>query len=101
MQLTVVITGLHETKGRLTALGKAFGNFTPELTVLGKELKSYYGNDVFISEGEPFGGWVALKESTMRQKSRTGFGNRGILEASGDLQDSFYYDVAPQCIVCW
>lgn len=92
MQVQVIVTGLTETQARLVSLGKAFYDFEPEMKMIGDELKTYFSNDIFISEGEDFGQrWQALAPSTLAYKLAH-YDGRGILERSGDLKEGYTAD---------
>lgn len=92
MHVTVVVTGLDEQQARLVGLGRAFQNWKPEMKNIGAELKTYFGNDVFINHGEDFPKpWQSLAASTQKYKNAN-YPGRDMLQAEGDLQNSFYFD---------
>jgi hypothetical protein len=105
-QVTVRVTGLDETKARLTQLSASFNDWTYTLTTLGDTLKDYYGKAPFVSDGIVFGdAWRALKTSTINEKTRSMSGNAtGIgggaqpLMGTGALRRGFRFEVSPHTL---
>jgi phage gpG-like protein len=95
MQVVVEVTGLDPAKANLTALGDSLHDFTDALTTLGETLILYFGQTVFVSQGEALGDpWAALAPSTVAEKEKK-YPGRGTLVRTGELQNSFYDDVTP------
>jgi phage gpG-like protein len=92
MHVTVVVTGLEEKQALLVGMAKSFQNFKPEMKSIGAELKTYFGNDVFISHGEDFPKpWKDLTAATTKYKNAN-YPGRDILQREGDLQAGFFYE---------
>lgn len=87
--ITVKVTGDVETINRLQKLGKSFLNFKLALDKIGEELESYFGNQVFASQGGAIDeSWPALSPKYQAWKSKH-FPGRGPLIQTGKMQDSF------------
>lgn len=98
MQITVTVTGLDRVNERLGALSASLHDFTAALEMLGKQLILFYGNTVFVSQGQALGErWAPLKVSTQAYKA-THWPGRGPLVRTGALQQSFESTVTPDSL---
>jgi phage gpG-like protein len=91
LKVTVTVRGDKETRSKLQRLGSKLNNMNSAMDKIGGDLKSYYGNRAFTSQGDVFGQpWRGLSSRYAVQK-RKRWGNRPLLVASGAMQKSFYY----------
>lgn len=98
MQIVVHLNGVDEAKAKMGTFSESLMNFTEVLTKLGEKLKLFYSDNVFISSGTALGKrWTPLAASTVAYKSKH-YEGTGILERTGVLKDSFYYDVTPNSL---
>lgn len=89
LSLTVTITGDKEEIARFRRLGDKLTNFQLAMQSLGKELKNYYSQDVFRSEGGMYGQrWMRLSPARAAYK-RIHYPSKGMLIATGRMQNSF------------
>lgn len=91
LNISIHITGNKEEIERLKRLGKSLSDFGSEMDQVGRELKSYFGGQVFASDGGVFGGWKRLSPGYTKRKIRD-YPGKGILQASGSMQKSFTFD---------
>jgi phage gpG-like protein len=101
LQIQVKISGVSEEIERLTRANIALLDYSVALTAVGEELKRYYSNDVFATQGADIGArWPALAASTI--KARSGSHTRMIgasvgqpLVLTGKMKESFTAKVTP------
>ena len=70
MQILIKITGDKQTIKNLRSVKSELNDFSRPMRQIGSELKSFFSNDVFASQGGAIGHrWPALQSSTIKQKS--------------------------------
>jgi hypothetical protein len=71
MQLQVKILGDKETIAYLHTVSGKLRDMSTPMKEIGTELKDYFSNDVFATQGGALGvKWPGLADSTIKQKSR-------------------------------
>ena len=92
---TIKIAGEDELSAKLSIASKAVGELTEEFLEVGKQMTDFFSTEPFLSQGGVYGErWAALADSTKKQKERK-YPGRGVLVASGDMQNSFKYSATP------
>jgi hypothetical protein len=97
LKVEIRISGDAALVGRLDALKIGLRDFTAPLTVIGEELKNYYGNDVFATQGGAIGiPWPTLAASTVKQKLRKypTYASTPLIR-TGKMKSSFRAKVSP------
>lgn len=92
LSVHITITGDKEAIGRLGKLGTSLLNFQGAMRSIGKELPSYFSNQVMNSQGGAIGErWPALSPATRLQKSKL-YPGAGPLVRTGQMKNSFGAD---------
>lgn len=89
MNVTIVVKGDKEVAAKMRRLGVSLNDHRKALNDVSKQAIQYYQNQGFQGV---FGPWAPLNPVYAAQKAQKWRG-RGILVASGRMQDSFYADV--------
>jgi phage gpG-like protein len=90
MQISWTIEGEVQLSRRLRGVGEGVKNWQPAFKDASDELKKVFSNDVFETQGRAIGvTWPPLSPSTLRDKTRRGFGGKGPLERSGAMRRGF------------
>lgn len=99
LSVTVKIIGAQEEIARLQALGSSFTDFSAAMKIIGKDLKNYYKDDVFASEGGLLGSpWQGLSKRYALRKAKT-YPGKSILVATGNLKKSFSYSTTKNSVL--
>lgn len=99
MNVSVHVTGDREIISKLSALGPKLMEFSAAFAILGRELSNYYSSKAFASQGGVFGNsWQQLSPVYAARKGRE-FPGRGILVATGKMQQGFNFNVTPDTLV--
>ena len=98
MQITISVTGLDAAQARMVALQEGFGNFSGAFGILGEQLKMFYGQTVFNSQGTALGSrWASLSEPYASRKA-VKWPGAGMLVQSGTMQQGFYDRITPNSL---
>jgi len=106
LNVQIKITGDKETIAKLGKMGQSLLNFQTAMRSIGKELPSYFSNQVFGSQGGAIGErWPALKQATKDSKAKkyftatplvnTGAMKRGFRAEYPDFNSVMIGNVAP------
>lgn len=88
MQIVFEISGEKQVNRELLRVGEYAGDARPAFSAIADLIMDETAEQ-FASEGRhASGGWKPLADSTLREKARLGFGSRGILERTLDLERS-------------
>jgi len=89
LSVSIEIKGDKETIAALGKLGSSLLNFQMAMRSIGKELVSYYGNNVMNSQGGAIGQrWPALKQSTKEAKAKRYYTSTPLVN-TGTMKQSF------------
>lgn len=98
LHVTVVISGTKEEQAKFKKLGSKLTDFSTAFKSMGDELKNYYGNTMFNSEGGAGGTkWQDLSPVYKARKGKL-YPNKGILTATGTMRKSFRATVTPNSL---
>lgn len=92
LNVQIKISGDKETIEKLGKMGQSLLNFQSAMRSIGKELPSYFSNQVFSSQGGAIGErWPALKQDTKLQKSKRYPGAQPLVR-TGQMKGGFRAD---------
>lgn len=92
LNVQVIISGTEEELSRLSKLKDGLNDFGAALKTIGDQMARYYSSESFASQGGVFGSaWADLSPIYAKRKGKL-FPGRGILVATGNMQDSFTAD---------
>lgn len=95
-QITIKIYGDEAVRQKLLKLGGNLLNFGTAMRSIGQEFLDWYASRPFATEGGIYGQpWASLAPSTAREKAHK-YPGRGILIASGKMQQSFHFTSGTQ-----
>lgn len=95
------IEGEKQLSRRLRNIGDSVKNWQPAFDKATKRLKDIFENDVFNTQGGAIGeAWSPLSRAYAAQKAKR-YGNRGILEATGRMRNSFQRQFKPDYGKVW
>lgn len=90
MQISWTIEGDKQLSRKLIGMSTSVKDFHRPLQKSATMLLGIFSGPVFATEGAIIGEkWQRLSPYTVAQKARSGYGNKGILEASGRMKRSF------------
>jgi len=100
LTIQVKITGNEQLIAKLRRLNLGLLDFTEPLKAIGEELKSYYSNQVFASQGGVLGvRWPTLAASTMLYKAKHYAQYATVpLIRTGTMKDNFKSTVTPRTL---
>ncbi|NDZ93344.1 hypothetical protein G3I13_02030 [Streptomyces sp. SID6673] len=94
-EVQINISGDKEVAQVLREVGLSVKDLKPAMQDVGKYLKQFFANDVFVSRGSVIGhAWPRLSTEYAAKKAQT-YGGRPILVRTGTMQRSFTYKSAP------
>lgn len=106
LQIAITISGDKQTIEKLQKTGQGLANMGLAMNSIGKRLSSFYGNEVFASEGSAiderwkplspkYKMYKATGHTTMNSKRKSSmrtYPGAGILVKTGSMKNSFKYD---------
>lgn len=106
MHVTIEITGDKQLIAKMQRLSLNMYNHRTAMKNIGDQLKRYYGNEAFASEGGVFGAqWAPLSAATLRSRTRrsrgplgAGVGANQPLVGTGKMRKSFYYNATKDSV---
>lgn len=94
-EVQINISGDKEVAQMLRSVGLEIKDLRPAMQDVGKYLKQFFANDVFVSRGSVIGhAWPRLSAGYAEQKARS-YSGRPLLVRTGTMQRSFTYKSAP------
>lgn len=99
--VTFNIEGEQQLSRRLRIAAERVKDWTPAYEETGVTLTGLFSKDVFDTQGGVIEeSWSPLKKAYALRKQRM-YGNKGILEATGRMRNSFKYGVRPDMVQIW
>lgn len=94
-EVSINISGDKEVADMLRSVGLSVQDLKPAMQDVGKYLKKFFANDVFVSRGQVIGhAWPRLSTNYAAQKARS-YSGRPMLVRTGTMQRSFTYKSSP------
>lgn len=103
LSVKVTITGDKQVLSKIKKLGQSLYTYDLAMKSIGKKLTSYFGNEVFASQGGALGEkWPSLKPATIKRKNKMNIiaGSMPLVgNNSPHMKDQFEYNAGSSFVV--